>query len=212
MKRRNAKTPSGRLQRPRRTLMLGIVAGVALIGALTGALVAYEGGIGAPPPARAATIGGPFELVDQDGRTVTDASYRGKWLLIYFGYTHCPDACPTALNDMAQALEGLGAQRAKVQPLFITVDPERDTPSVLKDYTAAFQADIVGLTGSAAQIAEAARRFRVYYKRDDATNPDYTMSHSSVIYLMDPDGRFVTNFTHETAPNVIHAKLVQTLS
>lgn len=207
MRLRHSTMQSDRLRRARHILILGIVTSVVLVGAL-----AYEAGIGARQPPSVAMIGGPFELIDQDGRTVTNASYHGKWLLIYFGYTHCPDACPTALNDMAQALEGLGGLRAKVQPLFITVDPERDTPSVLKDYTAAFQADIVGLTGSPAQIAGAAQRFRVYYKRDDGADPDYTMSHSSVIYLMDPDGHFVTNFTHETAPELIHAKLAQALS
>jgi len=160
----------------------------------------------------ASVIGGPFTLVDQDGHTVTNETYRGKWLLIYFGYTHCPDACPTALNDIAETLTALGPLRAKLQPLFITVDPDRDTPALLKNYTAAFDVGIVGLTGSATQIAQAARAFRVYYARDKTSGPDYGMAHSSIIYLMNPDGRFVTSFTHETTPDAMQARIRQLLS
>jgi protein SCO1/2 len=154
------------------------------------------------------TIGGPFQLTDENGRSVSDATYRGKWLLIYFGYTHCPDACPTALNDMAEAIDRLGAKQAKVQALFITVDPERDTPSVLKDYVAAFGDKVVGLTGTPAQIQGAAKAYRVYYaKHAGAAEGEYDMDHSSVIYVMDPQGRFVANFTHESQPEQIADKL-----
>ncbi len=192
-----------------RWLVLGCALAVLVA---AGVLVVEQQGPARTATAAATGIGGPFELVDQDGRTVTDATYRGKWLLIYFGYTHCPDACPTALNDMAEALAQLGPLRQKLQPLFVTVDPERDTPAVMKDYTAAFQAGIVGLTGSAAQIAQAAKAYRVYYARDKGADADYAMSHSSVIYLMDPAGHFVTNFTHETTPEAMRAKLAETLS
>jgi protein SCO1/2 len=198
-----------RLRRGRRVLVASLV-GFAVLAA---GVIAYEE-ITRPqaPAATASTIGGPFTLVDQDGHTVTNASYHDKWLLIYFGYTHCPDACPTALSDMAEALSGLGPRRAKLQALFITVDPERDTPAVMKDYTAAFDAGIVGLTGSVAQIAQAAKAFHVYYARDKSTGPDYGMAHSSVIYLMGPDGRFVTNFTGEATPEAMRAKILQSLS
>jgi protein SCO1/2 len=193
------------IRRGRRALagsLLGFIA-------LAAALILYAEMI-RPPPA-AAAIGGPFELIDQDGQRVTDATYRGKFLLVYFGYTYCPDACPTALNDMAEALDGLGKLRARVQPLFITIDPERDTPAVLKPYTAAFDAGIIGLTGAAEQIAKVAAEYRVYYRRDGAGG-DYGMAHSSVIYLIDPSGRFVTNFGHATAPETIRARLRQAMS
>jgi protein SCO1 len=201
-------------RRPRRTtirrgrsLLASALAGCALLAA---ALIVYHEVI--RPPAAAASIGGPFELIDQDGNTVTDATYRGKWLLVYFGYTYCPDACPTALNDMAEALDGLGDLRARIQPLFITIDPARDTEAVLKPFTAAFDAGIVGLTGSAEQIAKVAREYRVEYRRDGTAGGDYTMAHSSVIYLIDPQGSFVTEFGHATDPETIRARLRQALS
>lgn len=138
-------------------------------------------------------IGGPFTLVDQDGRTVTDAQFRGKWLLVYFGYTHCPDACPTALTNMAEALLDLdAAKRAKIEAIFITVDPQRDTPAVMKDYVGAFEgAGILGLSGTPQQVLAAEASYRVRAKRHDREDGDYTMSHTSTIHIMDPDGRFV---------------------
>ena len=138
-------------------------------------------------------IGGPFTLIDQEGRTVSDADFRGRWLLVYFGYTHCPDACPTALNDMADALDRLGpAKRAKVQVLFITVDPERDTPAVMKEYVGAFEgANIVGLTGSPEQVAAAEAAYRVRARRYTRPDGDYMMSHAATIDIMDPNGQYI---------------------
>jgi len=188
-------------------MLASAVAGCALLAA---ALILYHEVI--RPPAAAASIGGPFELIDQDGSSVTDATYRGKWLLVYFGYTYCPDACPTALNDMAEALAGLGALRARVQPLFITIDPERDTQAVLKPYVAAFDAGIYGLTGSAEQIAKVAREYRIEYRRDGAAGGEYGMAHSSAIFLIDPNGRFVTKFSQTTAPETIAATLRKAMS
>lgn len=155
-----------------------------------------------------AAIGGPFRLRAGDGKEVTDADFRGRWMLVYFGYTRCPDACPTALQDMANALDGLTpAQRAKVAILFISVDPERDTPAVVQDYVRAFNAPITGLSGTAEQVAAAAKAYRVYYAKHPRPDGDYEMDHSSIIYVMDPSGRFAANFTHETAPDTIAAKL-----
>jgi len=156
-------------------------------------------------------IGGPFRLVDQNGNTVTDADLRGKWLLVYFGYTHCPDACPTALNDMALALDELGARRAAVRPVFITVDPERDTPEVLKAYVASFDAPILALTGTPEAVAQAAKSYRVYYAKHPSPDGSYEMDHSSVIYVMDPDGRFVASLTHENTPDQIADRLKKLL-
>jgi protein SCO1 len=154
-----------------------------------------------------ASIGGPFTLVDGDGRTVTDRAFRGKWMLVYFGYTHCPDACPTALQDMANALDLLGDKRQDVAILFITIDPERDTQKVMKDYVAAFEAPIAALTGTPEQIAAAARAYRVYYRKHPEADGGYSMDHSSIIYVMDKQGRFAANFTHETPPETIATRL-----
>jgi protein SCO1/2 len=138
-------------------------------------------------------IGGPFTLVDGAGRTVTDRDLRGQYLLIYFGYTFCPDVCPTTLTAMASALDQLGSRAEQLRPVFITVDPERDTPKVVRDYTAAFSPRILGLTGTPEQIAKVAGEYRVYYaKHRTGEGPgDYTVDHSSIIYLMGPNGRFI---------------------
>ena len=148
---------------------------------------------GTPAPVQeAAAIGGPFTLTDGAGKTVTDQTFRGKYMLVYFGYTFCPDVCPTTLNDVAQAIDKLGAAADKLQPLFITVDPARDTPQVVGQYAAAFSPRLTGLTGSAAQIATVAKEYRVYYApHKTGPNPgDYTMDHSSILYVMDPSGHF----------------------
>jgi len=156
---------------------------------------------GKPEPAVAMpAIGGPFTLTAADGQQVTDRTYRGKIMLVYFGYTDCPDACPTALNEIAGALADLGPRADRVQALFITVDPQRDTPEVLANYVKSFDPRILGLTGTPEQIAAAAKAYRVYYapyKSADA--PDgYLMDHTSVVYVMNEEGRFVATFTQET--------------
>jgi protein SCO1/2 len=152
-----------------------------------------------PTTQAAAEIGGPFTLVDQDGRTVSDAQFRGKWLLVYFGYTHCPDACPIALTNIDAALGDIDpARRDKVQAIFITVDPARDTPTVMKDYIGAFEgANIVGLTGTPEQVNAAEAAYRVQARRHDGNDGDYTMSHASTIIIMDPEGRFVARVPPE---------------
>ena len=160
----------------------------------------------------ASAIGGPFRLVDQNGKTVTDADLKGKWSLVYFGYTHCPDACPTALNDIAIALDELGPQRTAVRPVFVTVDPERDTPEVLKSYVTAFDAPILALSGTPEKIAQAAKGYRVYYAKHPEVGGDYSMDHSSVIYVMDPEGRFTASFTQENSPEEIAERLKKLLS
>ena len=186
------------------------LAGLLLVGILLAGGLVWDRYQGASSTTK---IGGPFELVDaQSGKTVTDQSYKGKWLLIYFGYTHCPDACPTALNDLSLALDKLGDKRRDMAPLFITIDPERDTADVMKDYAASFAPDIVGLTGSTDQIAKAEKEYRVYAAKHPTKDGGYDMDHSSIIYVMDPSGRFVTNFTHETDPDQMAAKLMSLAS
>ena len=148
------------------------------------------------PAAPAVTVGGPFTLKAPDGAVVTDRTFLGKWLLVYFGYTYCPDSCPTALVDIADALRMLGPEAANVQPLFITVDPRRDTPRVLEDYTRSFDARIIGLTGTQLQIDAVAQAYGAYAvpRLTSREGSDYTIDHSVYIYLMDPRGRFVRAF------------------
>jgi len=187
----------------RRRLLLLAPAGLLGVG-----LVGAAAWLGLRPDAGSPAIGGPFRLRRADGREVTDADFRGRWMLVYFGYTRCPDACPTALQDMANALDSLGPEaKRKVAVLFITVDPERDTPAVMQDYVSAFDAPITGLSGTADQVAAAAKAYRVYYAKHPKAGGDYDMDHTSIIYVMDPRGRFVANFTHETAPDAIAAKM-----
>ena len=199
--------------RPRLVLAAALLGGFLVLAA--GALVALElhdATRGAAGSLLAPAIGGPFKLVDQNGRTVTNTELEGKWLLVYFGYTHCPDACPTALNNIALALSQLGPEKSSVRPVFITVDPARDTPQVMKDYVSAFDAPILALTGSAAAIAQAAREYRVYYAKHPEQGGDYSMDHTSIIYVMDPKGRFTASFTGEDPPQAIAARLKKLLS
>ena len=147
------------------------------------------------------TVGGPFTLTAPDGTAVTDQTYRGKWLLVYFGYTFCPDSCPMTLHEIATALEKLGTDAAKIQPLIITVDPQRDTRGVLEQYTQSFDPRIVGLTGSPQQIDAVTREYGAYSARHK-TGPgpeDYVLDHSTYLYVMDPGGKFVRAFEADTS-------------
>jgi len=151
-----------------------------------------------------ADIGGPFTLTDHHGKPVTDKTYRGQYLMIYFGYGYCPDVCPTELANMANAMDLLGGKAAQVTPLFITVDPERDTAQFLADYVVAFHPRLVGLTGTPAQIAMVAKEYKVYYaKSRKSAGADYLMDHTSFVYLMGPDGNFLTMFRGQTNPKAI---------
>jgi protein SCO1 len=165
----------------------------------------------APTTTSSVTIGGPFSLTAPDGTTVTDQTYQGKWLLVYFGYTFCPSSCPTTLLEIATALGKLGPDAAKVQPIFITVDPKRDTPDVLAKYTQSFDPRILGLTGTPAQIAAVAHEYGAYYvahKSGDGAN-DYTMDHSTYLYVMDPQGKFVQAFDADTPADRIADDLLR---
>ncbi len=170
----------------RPTRILAALAGIALA-----CLVAFLIHLDLSPSNQALTIGGPFTLTDGAGQRVTDASYAGDWRLVYFGYTHCPDACPTTLSKLAAALDKLTpAARARLRVLFITVDPARDTPSVIGDYAHAFGPEFVGLTGTQAELDPLEASYHVYAKRHDLKGGDYAMDHSSIIYVMAPDGRY----------------------
>jgi protein SCO1 len=167
-------------------ILVVLIAITAAIAA-TGAIVWLE-----LPSAASPNIGGPFKLTDANtGETVTDQTYRGKTMLIYFGYTYCPDACPTALNNISQAMAKLGPAAKNVVPLFISIDPARDTPKVMANYVKAFDPRIQGLVGDAATTAKVAKEFGVYYKRHDEPDGSYLMDHSSLIYVMDGTGKFL---------------------
>ena len=155
----------------------------------------------------AADIGGPFALTAPDGRTVTDADFRGKWMLVYFGYTQCPDACPLALNNIANALDLLKGDRSQVAPIFITVDPARDTPAIMGRYVGLFDKQITGLTGTQAQLDKVEHEYRVYAARHPTKDGGYTMDHSSIIYVMDKSGRLDTIIDGNADPKDIAAKI-----
>ncbi len=142
-----------------------------------------------------AAIGGPFSLTDQNGRTVTDQDFKGQPFLVFFGFTHCPEVCPTTLFEISEVLRKLGPDAERVRGLFITVDPERDTSAALKDYLSSFDPHMVGLTGDPAAIAAVAKAYRVYYKKVPLSEGGYTMDHTAIVYLMDKQGRFVSPFS-----------------
>ena len=161
-----------------------------------------------PVPPQGTKIGGPFTLTDMDNKVVHDTDFRGKYLLVYFGYTYCPDMCPTGLQGIAHVLDQLGQDADKVAPLFITIDPARDTPEKLKAYSASFHPNIIGLTGTNQEIAAVAKAYQVYYtKGEKVDDTDYVMDHSSLIYLMDPNGQFITTFDEDADPEKILAAI-----
>ncbi len=171
----------------------------------------HVAGIGRNIESGSASVGSPFSLIDQSGSVRTDKDFRGRFMLVYFGYSYCPDVCPTTLAVMANALDKLGTKRARIAPIFISVDPERDRPKVLKDYLNSFAPDFVGLTGSAKAVSEAARAYRVYFKKHNLPNGGYAVDHSSIIYLMGPDGHFVTYYEETIGPDALAADLSKRL-
>jgi protein SCO1/2 len=178
-----------------------VVAGAATWFLLTPATRSMEGG--------EALIGGPFTLIDQHGATVTEQDFAGRYMLIYFGYTYCPDFCPMSLSNMTQAMDLLPPETAEqVVPVFITVDPERDTVAQLAGYAPLFHERLVALTGNAAQIKQAAQAYRVYFARAGDDDSDaYLMDHSTFIYLMGPDGKYVRHFAHNATPEDMAAAI-----
>ena len=159
-----------------------------------------------------AEIGGPFALVDQTGKPRTDADFRGRFMLVYFGYSFCPDICSLALTNMGEAIDALGEKGADVVPVFITVDPERDTVARLADYAKNFHPRLVALTGSKEAIAEAAKAYHVYFAPSGQdTGPEYLMDHTSIIYLMGPNGRYVTHFGPTATPTQMASVIAKRL-
>ena len=184
-----------------------------LAAAVAGGVLWHESekvpGLGRVVSTGQADIGGPFHLTNQTGKSVSDADFRGRYMLIYFGYSFCPDVCPTTLSVMAQALDKMGNKAAQITPVFITIDPERDTSKVLADYVKAFGPTFVGLTGSAAQIKDVEKEYRVYAVKKPLLGGNYGMDHSSVIYLMGPDGKLVTYYDEAISPDELAKDLKQ---
>jgi protein SCO1 len=154
-----------------------------------------------------AAIGGPFRLLDQDAKPVTENDFKGKPFLVFFGFTHCPDICPTALFETSEVLRKLGPDADYVRVLFVTVDPERDTPAVLKDYLSSFEPQVRGLTGEPTAIADAEKTYRVYARKVPLDGGEYTMDHSAVMYLMNKEGKFVAPFNLKRRPEEAAAEL-----
>jgi len=198
--------------RSNRSLLIAMVAMMAIVAVAVIAMwrIVASGPRDQVTASAGVSIGGPFTLTDQTGATVTDKSYDGSYRLIYFGYTFCPDACPTELQVMAQAVEAMGPAGAKVQPIFITIDPARDTAKQLAGYVPLFDKRLVGLTGTPEQIAAVAKAYRVYYAKADQPGVDaksYGMNHSSFVYLMDPAGKFLTVFSSDTDSDKMAAEI-----
>jgi protein SCO1/2 len=186
------------------TMLAAFVAGLVLS---LGVLLLVREHMAAPGAPQAAAIGGPFRLTDQDGRTVTEADLKGKPSLVFFGFTHCPDVCPTTLFDISQILHVLGPDADRTRVVFITVDPERDTQAVLKDYLSSFDPHVTGLTGDLPGITQVAKEYRAYFKKVPLDGGDYTMDHTAITYLMDKEVRFVSPFSLKRTPEAAAADL-----
>ncbi|MBN9597543.1 MAG: SCO family protein [Afipia sp.] len=176
------------------SLAIGLLVTLWLMGGLRGA---------AAPSA----IGGPFRLIDQAGQTVTEKSLIGKPSIVFFGFTHCPDVCPTALFEMSEVLRAMGSDAGKVNAYFVSVDPERDTPAAMKDYLSSFDPNLKALTGTPEEVAKIISAYRVYAKKIPLKDGDYTMDHTALIYLMDRNGNFVRPFNLKRTPEEAAAEL-----
>ena len=207
-------------EKTNRVAMLVVILGMSLSAAANAGTAEADKGV-APPtisgPIKgnvggplAGNIGGPFTLVDHNGNTVTDANFHGRYMLIYFGYTFCPAVCPTSTIMMAHALEQLGEEAEKVVPIFITIDPERDRPEVLKEYVSNFHPRLVGLSGTSKQVAVATEAYRVYVTKvfeEGWGVDDYFVYHSDVIYFMGPDGKYLDHFRSGSTPKAMAIRM-----
>jgi protein SCO1/2 len=188
-------------------ILLVIAAFLAGIGIFIGVFLFATGQFGNSGGTGSASIGGPFKLIDQNGQPITDQDMKGRPFLVFFGYTHCPDVCPTTLFDVSEVMHAMGKDADRVGALFITVDPERDTPTAMKDYLSSFDPHVRGATGDRKAIEAAEIGYRVYAKKVPADNGDYSMDHTALIYLMDKQGRFVAPFSLKRRPEESAADL-----
>jgi protein SCO1/2 len=192
-----------------RTARILVALGAFVAGlVLCTAVVLLVSGRASPPSLpQVSAIGGPFSLTDQNGRTVTDKDLKGRPFLVFFGFTHCPDICPTTMFEISEIFKKLGSDGDRLRALFITVDPERDTPAALKDYVSSFDPRIIALTGDEASIAAATKAYRAIYRKIPLKEGGYTMDHTAIIYLMDRDGRFVSPFSLKRTTDAAAAEL-----
>lgn len=189
---------------------LPAIIALALLVAIGGLVLTIKPGPRNAERSAAVLIGGPFKLLGPDNIPITDKSFPGKWLLVFFGYTYCPDVCPATMINIADAIDALGPYAKQIQPLFITVDPARDTPSVLKDYTAHFGPHIIGLSGSANAIADVLKAYRVYAAaRPAESGGPVLFDHSAIIYLMAPTGAYATHFNPSMTGKEMAAKIIE---
>lgn len=199
---------------PSRSQAIFALSVLAIALAIAGAAFYFASGRNSPMGSGEALVGGPFSLVDHTGRRVTEKDFLGKYMLVFFGFTYCPDVCPTELQVMSAALDELGPEGDNIQPVFVSIDPERDTPEVLKQYVENFHPRLVGLTGSPEEIAAIAHAYRVYYKKVESSGAsgDYEMDHSTTIYLMDREGRFRKHFGYTTDAKALAQGLREAIS
>ena len=183
------------------SLLTGAIAGFALFPNAGQRLFGGGSGDYGGKAVGQALVGGSFSLIDQNGRRVTDKDFLGRPMLVFFGFTFCPDICPSGLQVISSVLDQLGTKGERIVPIFVTIDPERDTPDQLKSYLASFHPRLVGLSGTSVEIADVAKKYRVYFKKvkDEKSSADYTMDHTTIIYLMDEKGQFVAHFSHATS-------------
>ena len=160
-----------------------------------------------PAPIAMSTVGGPFKLVDQNAKPITEQDFKGQPFLVFFGFTHCPDVCPTTLFEVSEIFRALGPDAKNLRAMFVTVDPERDTPAVIKDYLASFDPRITGATGDVDAITAAEKSYRVYAKKVPTDGGSYPMDHTAIVYLMSKDGRFVAPFNMKRRPEEAAAEL-----
>jgi protein SCO1/2 len=185
-------------------ILSSFLAGLALfVGAILFATGQFGSGGGLGP----SVIGGPFKLIDQDGKPITEAALQGHPSLVFFGYTHCPDICPTMLFELSEVMHALGPDAGKTLALFVSVDPDRDTPAVMKDYLSSFDPHLRGATGDQKAIDAMEKQYRVYAKKVPTGDGDYSMDHSALVYLMDKQGRFVAPFNLKRKPDEAAAEL-----
>lgn len=188
-------------------LLLVLAAFLTGLGLFLGALWYATGNFGNNAVSSASAVGGPFKLINQNGQTITDEDFKGKPLLVFFGFTHCPDVCPTTLFEVSEMFRALGKDAERANALFISVDPERDTPASMKDYLSSFDPRLTAATGDRAAVDAAIKAYRVYAKKIPTKGDDYTMDHTAIVYLMDKQGRFVAPFNLKRSPQEAAADL-----
>lgn len=191
-------------------LRQGLWASVAIVAL---AIIAMKPWTAEPAGQAASAFGADFELTDHAGVVRTDEDFAGRWMLVFFGFTHCPDICPTTLAEVAAVMDGLGEETSDVQPLFISIDPERDTPAALSEYVPNFSPAVIGLTGTPSQIERTAKTFHIFYEKieDASSSGGYTMGHSSQLFLFSPQADFVTSWSYGTPAEQVLSDLKERL-